>query len=66
MLQQNRRSFQPVTLEGARPRLEQELFRIKNDEEYTRWLNILRAQTFIERKGIYAASSVAEASAEQN
>ncbi len=59
-----RRAFQPVMLEDARPHLERELYREKNEVEYTRWLNMLREQTFIERKGIYAASSVAEASAD--
>ncbi len=34
------------------------------EEEYISWVNLLRARTFIERKGIYAASSVAEASAD--
>ena len=58
-----RRTFQPIRLEDARPHIERELFRQKNDEEYTRWVDTLREQTFIERKGIYAASSVAEASA---
>ena len=59
-----RRTFRPVMIEDARPQLERELFRTKTGEEYTRWVNALRERTFIERKGIYAASSVAEASAD--
>lgn len=60
----DRRAFQPLDLEQARPRLEQELYRAKTEEEYTRWVNSLRERTFVERKGIYAASSVVEASAD--
>jgi len=37
---------------------------VKTEEEYVRWVNSLRERTYIERMGIYAASSVAEASAE--
>ncbi|MCP4039557.1 MAG: hypothetical protein GY733_21620 [bacterium] len=59
----DRRVFQPLSLEQARPQLEQELFMAKTDEEYTRWVATMRERTYIERKGIYAASSVAEASA---
>ncbi len=59
-----RRAFQPLTLEQARPRLEQQLYRIKTEAEYARWVNSLRERTFVERMGIYAASSVAEASAD--
>jgi peptidyl-prolyl cis-trans isomerase SurA len=59
-----RRTFYPLTLEDARPQLERELFRSKNEEEYVAWVNVLRGRTFIERKGIYAVSSVAEASAD--
>ncbi|MDP6980053.1 MAG: SurA N-terminal domain-containing protein [Myxococcota bacterium] len=60
----DRRVFQAMTLEAARPALEQELFQQKTQEEYLRWVNTLREQTYIERMGVYAASSVAEASAE--
>jgi len=59
-----RRAFHPLTLEQARPRLEQQIYRVKTEEEYVRWVNSLRERTYIERMGIYAASSVAEASAE--
>jgi peptidyl-prolyl cis-trans isomerase SurA len=59
-----RRAFQRINIEQARPELEQELYREKTDEAYVRWVNTLRERTYIERMGIYAASSVAEASAE--
>ena len=51
------REFKPVTLEEATPELEQELYRMKTEQEYTEWLNGLRKQTYIERKGIYAVSA---------
>ena len=56
--------FQPLSLEQARPRIHDELVRQKTESEYLRWVNSLREVVYIERKGIYAASSVAEASAE--
>lgn len=60
----DRRTYQPVTLEQARPQIEQEIYAKKTDEEYGRWVATLRERTYIERMGIYAASSVAEASAD--
>lgn len=60
----DRRVFQPMTLEAARPALEQELYRQKTEEEYLRWVNQLRESTYIERMGVYAAASVVEATAE--
>ncbi len=60
----DRRVFQAMTLEGATPALEQELFQQRTEEEYLRWVNSLRESVYIERMGVYAASSVAEASAE--
>ena len=60
----DRRTFQPVTLAQARPQLEQELYQAKTEEEYGKWVSSLRDRTYIERMGVYAASSVAEASAE--
>lgn len=59
-----RRAFQPITIDQARPRLEQEIYSQKTEEEYGRWVATLRERTYIERMGIYAASSVAEASAD--
>ncbi len=59
-----RRSFSPVSIEQARPQLEQEIYAEKTEEEYGKWVATLRERTYIQRMGIYAASSVAEASAE--
>jgi peptidyl-prolyl cis-trans isomerase SurA len=52
-----RRGFAPVTFEQARPQLENELYRRKTEEEYVRWLDKLRDQTYIERKGSFAETT---------
>ncbi len=52
-----RRSFEPVTFEQATPALQNELFRQKTEAEYVKWVEKLREQTYIERKGAYAAST---------
>lgn len=49
----DRRSFTPITLEQARPQLTNFLFNQKTEEEYTEWLDVLRGQTFIDRKGAF-------------
>ena len=50
------REFTPVTLEMATPEIENELYRRKTEVEYSRWVESLREQSYIERKGIYASS----------
>ena len=49
-----RRQFHPVTFEEAKPALEQELFQQKMEQEYTAWIDKLRQQVYIERRGVYA------------
>jgi len=49
-----RREFQPVTFEQARPMIEQALLRQKMEKEYVVWIEGLRKQVYIERKGTYA------------
>jgi peptidyl-prolyl cis-trans isomerase SurA len=49
-----RREFEPKSFEEAAPELHQELFEAKMAEEYTVFLEKLREQTYIERKGVYA------------
>ncbi|MCG8590521.1 MAG: peptidylprolyl isomerase, partial [Proteobacteria bacterium] len=49
-----RRNFERVTLEQARPAIEQEIFRGKMETEYTAWLEELRQRTYIERKDVFA------------
>lgn len=48
-----RREFEKVTFEKAAPQLQNYLFQQKTEEEYTKWLDVLRAQTFIDRKGSF-------------
>jgi parvulin-like peptidyl-prolyl isomerase len=52
-----RREFEPVTLEQAAPALQNELFRQKTEAEYVKWVEKLRSQTYIERKGAYASTT---------
>lgn len=49
----DRRTFEPITYEQAAPRLQSYLFNKKTEEEYTKWLDVLRAQTYIDRKGAF-------------
>jgi hypothetical protein len=49
----DRRNFQSVTFEQAEPELRNMLFQQKTEIEYTNWLDILRGQTFIERKAAF-------------
>jgi len=56
-----RRTFKPVTFEEAEPTLVNELSRRKMDKEYLEWLEDLRKQTFVARKGLYAEGSGTDA-----
>jgi len=49
----DRRKFEPMTFDRARPALERILFRQKMEEEYGEWVDTLRDQTYIERKGLF-------------
>lgn len=49
-----RRVYEPVSFEQARERLRQELFDERMEAEYRRFIDRIRAQTYVERKGIYA------------
>lgn len=49
-----RRGFQPISLEDARVGLENEIYRRKTEQEYITWMEKLREQTYIERKGTYS------------
>jgi peptidyl-prolyl cis-trans isomerase SurA len=53
----DRREVTPVTLQQARPELEEIVFRQKMDEEYVRWIDKIRETVYIERKGIYAETT---------
>ena len=52
-----RREFRPVTYDQARPALEQHIFSQKMETEYLKWIEELRGQVYIERKGVYADAS---------
>jgi peptidyl-prolyl cis-trans isomerase SurA len=54
---EERRDFRPITLEEAKPALEQALFQQKMEQEYVRWIDTLREQVYIERKGVYAEAT---------
>ena len=49
----DRREFQPISFEQAEPQLRNFLFQQKTEVEYTKWLDVLREQTYIERKGAF-------------
>ena len=49
----DRRTFTPITYEQAAPQLQQFLVGKKTEEEYIEWLEVLRNQTFIDRKGAF-------------
>ena len=49
-----RREWIPVTYEAAKPALEQQAFEVKMAEEYRTWMDQLRANSYIERRGYFA------------
>lgn len=49
-----RRDFEPIGYEEARERLQAEIFDEKVAEEYAEFIQKLRSQTYIERKGIFS------------
>jgi hypothetical protein len=52
-----RRAFQPKTYEQVREPLRQELFDKKMAEQYQIFVDTLREQTYIERKGMFAGAT---------
>lgn len=49
----DRREYRPVTFEEAESQLRNMLFQKKTEEEYVKWLDVLRGQVYIERKGTF-------------
>lgn len=49
-----RRTYSPVSLQQAEPQLREEISRHKMEKEYMTWLETVRKQTYIARKGIFA------------
>jgi peptidyl-prolyl cis-trans isomerase SurA len=56
-----RRSFDPVSFEDAQRTLEARIMRTKMEKAYSDWMETLRAQTYIERKGMFRQSSASGA-----
>ena len=54
LLLAERRPYQPVTYEEAREALRKEIFDKRMEEEYAAFLETLRQQTYVERKGVFA------------
>jgi peptidyl-prolyl cis-trans isomerase SurA len=52
-----RRTFSPVSFEAAEPQLREELSQHEMEKEYLRWLETVRKQVYVSRKGIYAEAS---------
>jgi peptidyl-prolyl cis-trans isomerase SurA len=53
----DRRDFEPITYEEAKSRLQQEVYETHIDKEFRVWMEEVRAQTFIERKGHFAEAA---------
>jgi peptidyl-prolyl cis-trans isomerase SurA len=53
----DRREYAPTTLEEVYPKLEGELHERKTGEEYAKWVEKLRSETYIERKGVFAETA---------
>lgn len=49
----DRRSFKPVSFDDAQPQLRNLLFQQKTEAEYVKWIDVLRQQTHIEKKGAF-------------
>lgn len=54
----DRRAFVPLPFEKAKPRLQQRLFEQRMAEEYTKFVEKLRSQTYVEKKGVFANASL--------
>jgi len=51
----DRREFQMITFGQAESQLRNYLFQQKTEVEYTKWLDMLREQTYIQRKGSFGS-----------
>ncbi len=51
----DRREFRPITFEQAEAQLRNYIYQQKTEVEYTKWLDVLREQTYIERKGAFGS-----------
>jgi peptidyl-prolyl cis-trans isomerase SurA len=53
-----RREFKPISYEEAKDRLRIEIYEQHIEKEFRKWMEELRAQTFIERKGHFADAAM--------
>ena len=53
-----RREFEPISYEDAKERLRIEVYEQHIEKEFRKWMEELRAQTFIERKGYFADAAM--------
>jgi peptidyl-prolyl cis-trans isomerase SurA len=53
----DRREVQPVSFDQARPAIEQGLFAQKMEQEYQAWIEKMREQIYVKRKGTYAEAT---------
>ena len=52
-----RKDFEPISYEKAKPALHAQLFEAKLAEEYREWMEDMRSRTYIERRGYFADAS---------
>jgi peptidyl-prolyl cis-trans isomerase SurA len=58
-----RRTFKPLSYAEAKPQLEEEVYARHMEEKYTEWMEKLRENTYIERKGHFADAATLRRSA---
>lgn len=49
----DRREFKPISFDEAQPQLRNLIFQQKTEAEYAKWIDMLRQQTHIEKKGAF-------------
>ena len=52
-----RKGHSAITLDAVGPEIYQEIFQSKTEKEYARWIDTLRDQTYIQRKGVFSETS---------
>jgi len=52
-----RKQYEPISYEKAKPALHAQLFEAKLAEEYREWMEDMRSNTYIERRGYFADAS---------
>ena len=52
-----RRDYRPITFEQAAGPLEQAIIERKTEQEFVKWIDRVREQSYIERKGVFAEAS---------